>query len=222
MEEVLRNTEGNNSFFYIFMAVLVVLAIGRNLFKKNISFLFSDNFETSVDNAFLFIFCGILLFTMSGGLFFNSIFQKFHFEWIVKITPSKLTNNILVSSIFCFLFVIFRFVWARIAFFVLGVNPNTEFYFLLRLRYILFLSFTLLILGILIKYMNINDLNLEYLLVSVSFVVFLGFMFALYKRLIYLNRHTDIPLYYIILYLCTLEILPLLVVSKILINSIKL
>ncbi len=220
MEELLRNTQGNDSFFYVFMVVLVILAIGNNFFKKNRSLLFSDEFETSVDNSFLFIFCGILLFSMSGGLFLNSIFQKFHFKWFLEVTDSSLINNILVSSFFCFLFLVIRFIWAGITFFVLGINLNTEFYFLLRLRYVLFLSFILLILALFIKYLNISFLHLKYLLSFIAFILFSGFLFTLFKRLIYLNHNTDIPLYYIILYLCTLEILPILVISKILIISI--
>lgn len=219
MEEVLRNTQGNDSFFYVFMAVLFVLAIGNNLFKKNLSLLFSNNFETAVDNAFLFIFCGILLFSMSGGLFLNSIFQKFNFEGIPEITNSKLINNILISSIFCFAFIIIRFIWTIITFFVLNVNPNIEFYFLLRLRYILFLSFFLLVLSILIKYLRISELELNILLSSIAIIILSGFILVLFKRLFYLNRTTDIPLYYIILYLCALEILPLFIIGKILIIS---
>ncbi len=218
MEELLRNTQGNDSFFYVFMAVLVILAIGNNFFKKNLSLLFSDEFETSVDNSFLFILCGILFFSMSGGLFLNSIFQKFHFKWFLEITNSKLIDNILISSFFCFLFLIIRFVWTGITFFILGIN-NTEFYFLLRLRYILFLSFILLISSLFIKYLNISALNLMYLLSFVVFILFSGFLFTLFKRIVYLNHNTNISLYYIILYLCALEILPILIIGKILIIS---
>ncbi len=221
MEEIVRNTQGNDSFFYVFMVVLVILAIGSSLFKKNLSLLFSDDFEIAVDNSILFIFSGILLFSMSGGLFVNSIFQQFQFdiEWNLKITDFTIINNLLISSAFCFLFLIIRFVWAMIAFYVLDVKINTEFYFLLRLRYLLFLSFTLLTIAIIIRYMNMDHTNFCYLLYFVAITTFLGFMVVLVKRFIYLKDNTDIPLYYIILYLCALELLPIAIVGKILIIS---
>lgn len=221
MEEIIRNTQGNNTFFYVFMVVLVILAIGSNLFKKNLSLLFSDDFETDVANSFPFIFCGILLFSISGGLFINSVFQKLQLDiqWDFNITNFTFINNLLITSFFCFLFILIRFFWTVTTFYVLHVKINIEFYFLLRLRYILFLSFTLLTLAIIIRYMYIDYISLYNLLSFVGLLVLLGFIIVLFKRFIYLKNNTDIPLYYIILYLCALELLPIAIIGKILIIS---
>lgn len=199
------------------MTILFILAVGSNLFKKNLTFLFSSDFQVSISNSFLFIFCGILLFAISGGLFFNSISQKFNLELIPEITSSRLIDYVFIPGAVCFAFLMIRFLWASLTFFVLDVNPNIEFYFLLNLRYILIFSCVLLILVILVKSLIISDLQWFVLFFLVGSIMFLGFIVLLYKRLIYLNDNTNIPLYYIILYLCALELLPILVTSKILI-----
>ncbi len=220
MEEVLRNSEGNDSFFYIFMIALVILAIGSNVFKKNLSYIFSSDHGIIVDNSILFIFFGILFFSISGGLFLNSVnFEQLNYRWLVEVNKTNLIDNIIIYSFLCFAVIVIRFSLSIITIFIFNLKIKLQIYFLLRLRHIIILSFILIVLAIIIRYIDINRQELYILLKIISTIALFGFIFLIIKKLIYLNHHTEILYYYIILYLCILEILPILVVGKLLIIS---
>ena len=214
MQEIIRNTQGNTHFFIVLIAVLVILAVSSALFSKNTAHLFRDDFNKLSYNNIWFTAGSTFLYVFSVVLYISSIFQKFNFSVKHQLVASNTWNTIGFATLFILGLLIIRFIISILGFYIIGIKTDYSQYGIIAVRYFVLASICFLFFALLIKYAPFS-LDFQKTLLYISIIISsILFIYLEINQFLYIRKLSKIPSYYIFLYLCTLEILPLLVIGK--------
>lgn len=147
-----------------------------------------------------------LLFVLTGGLFLT---QLFHY-YTINIHSDELTN-VVFAFLMPLTFIVYKFIMAKlVGFFSYKTKLFDEFYFNTSV-YLKMLGLIALPLVVLIPYLNAVP---QEILFTLSFILF-GIVFILwFFRTFQIFIRKGVSIFFLILYLCALEILPVLIAVK--------
>ena len=203
-------------FIFIFLFILVFFGVVRVLFSKELSNIFKAFYDNrflaqfSKDDNYLFSWQFLFLFiilSLTIGLFISILLFKYNGnQSVVKI------DTFLILTLISFIFLLFKI-------FVLKLIGNLFLIQKLTKDYINFICITLfnsifLLLPIILC-LILLDTNRENYIIE-SFLVFLLLIFSLQFVRIAINVLINyrLSIFYLILYLCALEICPLILFAK--------
>lgn len=207
----LRLPEDNDWVLQLFIASLAVLSICKIFFAKN--FMALGNLEDYLnvnDNSALFsmiinflllVFVSILVVPYFDISAFNPSFTR--------IAPFFIVMGLLLTV------VLFRLLFEVLFFYAFDVTTKLS-TFLRSSSYMNFRSLVILMLATLLFYYS--ELNKTYILGGWVVLLILFRLFDLYFRYIDQKKVNPLHWYYYILYLCALEILPTIVLIKLITN----
>ena len=204
MEAITRNFTDNSWVFILLLSMIVILGISRILFQRNYASKRTLTvFQENQENFFLFaMMTHLLLIGLIGLLLFP----------FINISSEVSTAHPIVSLlVIIFLWFIFRFLVNTLLMYLVGIGDyfrefiNTQVYF----RF--FAVFVLILAVLFMYYSSIQPTLILYIsLIFLGFMLILEYIFQIRK----IGSQWMYSSYYFILYLCMLEILPILYVVK--------
>lgn len=213
-----KRWEGKDVIFYTVVAVLLLFALLKNSFRRYVSDLFGSYFRTTVRqrqikeqllqnplpsllfNAF---------FVVNGALFLALVFQHFALAGETPFWMLALYGAAALAIVYAGKFVVLKFFgWA----FQLSDLTNT---------YIFIVFSTNKILGIVllpfVVLMGFTEGAVGAAAATLSLIVVAGlFAYRYFLSYISINRTTAVNFFHFLLYLAALEVLPLLLINKLL------
>lgn len=207
MEPLLRNATDYSWVFSILLSVMIVLMAARLVFHKNFQMLgnltlFTENPENTKSLAIL---SNVLLAVMVGLTVFK--FIEFPFE---SSQNSGFSDAVLVTGIIA-VYILTRLLVNILLIYLLGIQEELNHILKVKIYFRLFTVFLLVILNLFLYYSEFDPLTIFYISAAIIVImVTLEYYFQLRKR----YRATVYGSYYFILYLCILEILPVLLVFQ--------
>jgi len=216
-ETELVNSGSNDWVFYTSMAMLLIFALVRFYNSRRIPYIFSAVFsrnqasqlirEGSVfsDQFFLPLF---VVFITSSSLYFYVILQFYNTSIFVNWPTFLLFGSVFLGFL---LFVLIKILLLNITGWLF---KNTEKSFEYIHNSILFNFFSIIL--ILPLMLVINYLQSEFFVYLSFALIFLLFIYRFFRGIIIGLEDTKFSVLHLFLYLCTLEILPLLIIGKLL------
>jgi hypothetical protein len=207
MEVITRNLETNDWTTLVFIIALVLLALMK-LYKPQLLLgytiaLFSQGFieNRAEKNPSVFSTFHVLIFIFSCIIF--TLTLQFVAEDILKLQPYN--YFILLAGLTGFTLV--KFILIRLLAHVLNIEEQTRYFIFTQSGYLYNISIWLFPVLILFKY---GYSNIIFLLFFISlFLIFRGFLILRNNKKLIFNNF-----FYFILYFCTLELAPLLIIYK--------
>lgn len=213
-----RQWVGKDAFFYISIALLLFFALVRNAFGRYLQDLVKIFFRTTVKHrqikdqlmqAPLPSLLLNILFFISGGLFLNLVFQRYglgeqySFWWLLLYSVAGLACIYLV-----------KFITLKICGWLFKLSDAINAYIFIVFTTNKIIGITLLPLIVLLTFtngvFNTAIFNLSFLLVS------LLFLYRFYLSYASIQRQLSVQFLHFVLYLCAFEIIPLLLINKLL------
>jgi hypothetical protein len=215
LPQTLRNKSTQLSYFYIIVAFLTFFSILFFFFDDIVNSIKSSLYDTKKYNVlytahkFDNIFVNILLFILKGILFSYVVLIFMQYSQknnaFVNLNFTLLFQILLIVS----LFLISKIILEKIIIWVTNQQKIFNFVSIYKLYYDVVFGFVIAFLSIIVIYNNINIINNLYLIGIILYILLL-----LYK-LIQLQQFVKIQYkFYFILYICTLKIMPLILLAK--------
>lgn len=207
MQPIIRSVTDNSWVFVVLLVVLILLGVSRWVFQKNYETLGNLNlFVENQENFYPFsLFVNIILGVLTGLIFYPFVDLPFDLGiW------TKAVNVTIV--IFCvLLYFLFRFLINGFLVYMLGLGDEFKNMVKVKVFFRAFTVFALIACNFLLYYSDFDK--------NIILYISLGFLLLmLVLEYFYQLRKTDsfaiYGSYYFILYLCVLEILPVLIVIK--------
>ncbi|XCI75926.1 MAG: DUF4271 domain-containing protein [Flavobacteriales bacterium] len=193
----------------LFVMILLLCVVFKGLFYKNYVALCSLKAYLSVkDNFVLFTTSFLLIITLSYTFLVYIFCLKNHWPVRYGLTSYK---AFFFFFICLFLFSLFRFLINQLVFYLFNKKEYFSVFYQVKTFYEWRFLKIIVFLEIFITYTDFYDYRVFYLVV----VVFAVFVFirclALFRGVV---RVMAIPIYHIMMYICSLEVLPILVLFK--------
>lgn len=207
MEQIARDFTSNDWAFIYLIFIVSLFASSKLIFKKNIEAIFSyDKFIETRDNFWVFsIFINVLISSLLGLIIYKSFGNH-------KILPeySHFINSLIISVSIGAVFSLRLLVGLATLYLT---NNKSIFNILIRSKAFLrsWVAVLLTPLCFLSFYSEFNRIHLLGISAIIMFSLFITeALYPLKNKL----KPQNFSLYYFILYICTLEILPLLLLAK--------
>ncbi len=213
-----RHWEGKEPFFYATVALLIFFALVRNNFARYSSDLFSLFFRTSIKQrqikeqlmqAPLPSLLLNLLFFMSGGLFINLLLHHFNLGTSFNFWLLFLYCIAGLAAIY-----IIKFLTMKICGWLFRLSDVTDTY-----TFIVFTTNKIIGIALLpfIILLSFSSGSVQEVAFTLSLIV-VGFLFIYRYFLSYVSIHRQIKInfFHFLLYLLAFEIIPLLLINKVL------
>lgn len=209
-----------NWIVYVFVLILFLAAILRVFYQKKftlfINAFISRRFSNQIlreENA-LTQSTSILLsaiFFISASLFFYLVSKYFH----QNISGYSEWQSFLLILLACVGFYFLKLFINKVGGYIFKTYKETEEYIFNQFLVLQILGLLLIIWSILLKFST--NINKEIFIYAGFSTLLLGFIIRMVKSFGIVNMNTYSPVY-IFLYLCTLEILPLIIIVKLIIR----
>ena len=184
-----------------------VLHSGSHFFSKNYISIYFGKDKNKVFNVFQSTFFLIQVIVLSLLLFFASLQSN------LRMNISKLHPFLTIFFGICCYF-LFRYLLEYFLSFVFSLKKDLKRLVYAKMSY--FHNITLWLIPFLVLYNYIE--NYKVIVLNISLIVFLILLVLRYSLLLYNNKKLIFSnLFYFILYLCALEIAPLIIILKIVI-----
>lgn len=207
MEQIARDFISNDWVFIYLICIVSLFASSKLLFKNNIDAIFNyDKFIETRDNFWVFsIFINLLISSLLGLL----IYRYFGTHKILS-EYSHFINSIVISVVIGIIFT-FRLLVGYATLYL--TNNRSIFNLLIRSKAFLrsWVAVLLTPLCFLSFYSEFNSLYLLCISTIIMFTLFITEALYILKNKL---KPQNFSLYYFILYICTLEILPLFLLAK--------
>lgn len=205
LEPVLRTTTDHSWLFTIIMVILILLAASRFLFSKHYALLGNLNLylEGQENNTFLAVFTNLILAMLIGVFIYPYVDLPF-----VEKPGLDFANAMIFVAIIAAYFLL-RYVANLILVYAMGLQDELQHIIKVKIYFRTFAIFAFILLNLLLYYSEF-DKNILFFIGASLFLIqlILEYMFQLQNK----SSRTIYKTYYFILYLCTLEILPILYV----------
>jgi hypothetical protein len=218
-----RRWEGKEVVFYSVVALLLVFALIKNSFRRYMADLFSSYFRTTVrqrqikeqllQNPLPSVLFNVF-FVLSGGLFLALLFQRFALAGEAPFWMLALYAALALAVIYVGKFVVLKFFgWA------FGLKDFTE-------TYIFIVFSTNKILGIVllpfVVLLGFAEGALGAAATTLGLIVVAGlFAYRYFLSYISISRTVQLNFFHFLLYLAAFEVLPLLLINKLLFVFLK-
>ena len=216
-EPIIRNSENNNWFSLQLLLVIFILASLRTFYGKRLSLVidaflnqrYASQFfreenaliqRTSVLLSFMFI--------ISASLFFYQLESLYPVQWI----EFKGFQKYLMIFAFTLLFYIFKILFNKIGGFVFKCEKETSEYIFNQFLILQIMGLVLMFVVLIIKYQQI--IPVYYILYLGLIILLVGFLIRIFRSFRITSKNIGFSYIYIFLYLCTLEIIPIVVIVK--------
>ncbi len=210
---MIQNLATDNWITILFVFLLAILVILNFLFpikfKAFLSFFKKEQFYVKYIKTFVVSDLFFLLFSFFSVLVYAFLLYKL----VLYFNRSEQSNHFLFYlqiAAYTFWYVILRFILGRIVQFLFDIKSFQDSLLLYKWLY---LSKSALLLFPFLVVFHYYNLNFYYVIIAVFFGIILvyNYFVLILKNQKYIFKH----LFYFILYLCTLEIAPLIVYLKI-------
>jgi hypothetical protein len=151
-----------------------------------------------------------IVFLISISLFFYLVSQHYHYSFM----DNGGWQNFGFIFLACLIFYFLKFIANKFGGYLFKVNKETDEYIVNQFLVLQIMGLVLTVLCILLSYGT--NINQEYVIYVGISVLAIGFIVRTIKSLGIVNMNSYSPVY-IFLYLCTLEILPLIVIFKLIV-----
>lgn len=205
-----RESPHNDMVLYVVVACMLILCASKYLFAKNVNTLMnkSEYLSFTDDNTTLFSFIINVMMVALASLmlvsYFNVTFFDFQLTYLAKV---GVTFG-LISGVMLFKLMI------EMAYYKAFYNAGSMSYFMKSSSYVNARNILILLLSVLFFYYT--DLKEEYIMIFWFILLVINRIWEIVFRYTMQNVNNKSIWYYNILYLCTLEILPILVLAKLL------
>ena len=202
MEPIARSFTDNSWVFILLLSIVVLLGVSRIMFQKNYGSLgslslFQDNQENFLPFAILI---NLLLVILIGLV----LYPFLNFPWNLTYWPTILNSFVLVL-----IWISVRYFVNTLLIYLLGIGEYYRDIIKAKVYFRFFAVFVLLIAVLLLYYSDFNQLIIFYISLGIiAITILLEYVFQLQKN----GLNSLYGSYYFILYLCMLEILPVLYV----------
>lgn len=212
--------EQQNWMLMTFLSMLLLIGILRVFYQKKfnlfINAFISKRFSNQIireENALTQSTSVVLsiVFFVSISLFFYLVSKHFN-KYLLGYNDIQ---NFLAILIICVCFYFIKLFFNKLGGYIFKINKETDEYIFNQFLVIQILGLMLTIWCILLNYST--NFNKEIIIYGGFATLTLGFIVRMIKNLGIVNMNTYSPVY-IFLYLCTLEILPLLIIIKMVIR----
>jgi hypothetical protein len=213
-----REWQGKEAIFYAVIGLLLLFAFIKNSFRRYLSDLFSSYFRTTVrqrqvkeqllQNPLPSLLFNIF-FVLSGALFLSLLFQYFGIAEDIPFWMLALYNALALAIIYGGKYVLLKFFgWVfqlstAIETYIFVVFSTNKVLGILLLPFTILLAFT---------YGPLNGATVTLSLIVVACL----FIYRFFLAWISVNRSMPLNLFHFLVYLAAFEILPLLLINKLL------
>ena len=217
-EPLIREAQTQNWVTLVLFSVFLLIALLRTYYQKRftlvINSFFNNRFSNQIirdENALTQRTSVILsvVFFLSMGLFFYQASSYFR----LSLGNFNSFQTYLLIILICVLFYAFKIVSNKVGGYLFKVSKETDQFILNQFIGWQVLGLIMAILALLISYTSI--INREYLIYSGIIILLGGFLVRLVRSFGIAKANVLSPIY-IFLYLCTLEIIPVLIIAKVL------
>lgn len=210
--------KGNNHWIIgIFLLIVLLYAIIRNVYDKTLAVIFQaywndrainqftrdDNF-LKLRNTLLYF----ILFTSVYGLLIKYIFNYFE----IKLEYSEIDEYLFIC-IFTGSFYLLKFLMMKIAGFIFSIQKVISGY--LSILSISNFVYSIIIIPLLLFYQFTPSFFQPYLLGLILVLFCFNTIYKYLRTGSFIINNFQFPKFYLFLYLCTLEIMPLLIIYKV-------
>lgn len=205
-----RESQHNDTVLYVVVTCLLVLCASKYLFAKNVNTLNNKTEYLSFtdDNTTLFSFIINILMVALASLmlvsYFNVTFFDFELTYIAKV---GITAGVISVVMLAKLLI-------EMAYYKAFYHTGTMNYFMKSSSYVNARNIIVLLLSVLLFFYT--DLRKEYIMLFWFILLAINRIWEIIFRYTNQKVNNKSIWYYNILYLCTLEILPILVLAKLL------
>ena len=218
-----KHWQGKDAVFYSVIALLIIFAVIKNGFPRYLSDLFGSYFRTTVrqrqikeqllQNPLPSLLFNVF-FVLSAALYLSLLFEHFSLTGDVPLWKLTLYSAVALAVIYAGKFVILKFFgW------VFQLSGATDTYIFVifstnKVLGILLLPFTILLA------FTYNSVNAAAVTLSLIVIACL-FAYRYFLSYISINRMVPLNVFHFLLYLAAFEILPLLLINKLLFHFLR-
>lgn len=216
-EPRLRNVENNNWFSLQLLIAFFILASLRTFYGKRLKLVIDAFLNQRYASQFfreenaLIQRTSVLLsltFIISASLFFYQLESLYPLQWI----EFKGFQKYLLILVFTLLFYIFKILFNKIGGFLFKCERETSEYIFNQFLILQIIGLGLMLIVLILRYQQIIPSN--YILYAGLFILLAGFIIRIFRSFQITTSNTGFSYIYIFLYLCTLEIIPIVVIVK--------
>jgi hypothetical protein len=215
-----REKEGKDGLFYLFISIVLFFALTRMLFIRYLDNLFTVFFRASlkqkqireqlVQTPLPSLLLNIL-FVMVGGIYASFILQYYHFNPVGSLYLLMVYSALALAVIY-----LSKFITLKLLGWIFNIEEATDLYIFIVFMVNKVLAMTLIPVIVLMAFTGEPGLklivNVSYLLVALAFFYRYIISFAPVRKQINVSQ------FHFFLYLCGFEIIPLLVLYKVLLS----
>ncbi len=209
-----RNSDILILILLLFFILNILLKINKPNYIKNIiaNYISINNIKKMEYSKSIFSIVPLII------LIFISIVS---YSIVYQILEYTLSFGLLLLYFYIIFFFIFKFISLKLFGYVLNIKSiikvSTQYYF----NFLFLLSFVSVFLGIIYYYFQFKNLFIEfnvyvYFSMALFFIMYVYMLSSLY---LFFKKNYPSSSFHIILYLCTFEFLPILILSKYLITN---
>ncbi|MBV7440207.1 DUF4271 domain-containing protein [Weeksellaceae bacterium TAE3-ERU29] len=211
MNGTLRLVEDKDWIFILLITICGLILFTRWAFEKYYSDLSSfERFNEKKDNLLLFNGIYMVLFSTILSLLLLPYANKFiDLEKYTDISQITILSSIMLG------FIIFKLIINTLIFISINRRDSLRDFIISKSYFKVWATLGLLIFSFFYFFSGINHEYLKIIALGFMGAIMIGDYYFYYKNS---SKEYKFSIYYIILYLCTLEILPFMIVSKIILS----
>lgn len=219
----------NDFFFFALLTILFLLAIYKMIYPLVLKLIImpaavfsAEDFSESnslqkfftLDVIFYLLIVNMLTFLL--GMIFVKVLDRENLMGLVNGDLNQLFLNWLFGSGFLILLAILKFVFLRILafFFELGKIVNAHFFYLFRIISISTFSMAFIVSFLLLNGLFELELTIKYMLYSFFWIYLIGVVMLF----IIMSNRLPFKNYHLFVYICSAEIVPFLILTKVIIG----
>jgi hypothetical protein len=218
-----KKWEGKELFFYLMLGLLIFFAIIKNTFNRYLNDLSKLFFRTSIkhrqvkDQLMQAPMPSLLLnilFVLTGALFINLVLQHYKLGTSYNFWQLLLLCALALTAIY-----LVKFITLKICGWLFRLRHATDAYIFIVFTTNKIIGIVLLPLLILLAFTkgSFNEVVLTLSLVVVGAL----FLYRFFLSYVSIHKEVKIQLFHFLLYLCAFEIIPLLLINKLLFHFLS-
>jgi hypothetical protein len=215
-----REESGKDGLFYLFVTIILFFALTRLLFIRYFNNLFTVFFRASLKQkqireqlvqtplpSLLLNF----LFVVVGGIYASFILRYYHFNPVGNMYLLMVYSALALALIYAA-----KFLTLKLLGWIFNIQEATDLYIFIVFMVNKVLGMSLIPIIVLMAFTDINGLKL---IVNISYIlVALAFFYRYIISFAPVRKQINVSQFHFFLYLCGFEIIPLLVLYKVLLS----